>query len=302
MASKASPAQRVNRAIAFLVVVFFVLSGLAAGKQITTEASSPSTTIAEVVPPPADLTGQRPAETSLSWFNHGFGTEQIDFDMTSLSCRSVAESITPDVCAVARTQYGEFMLVGTEGFWDQSEFDADGTTWIPLNFAVFVMRDDLEGPRAISILDGVTEKAFTDLGAVIDLYVAQVNGDDVLVLHKRQTDKAKDPYSFRESVQILAMSPSGAPTLVATYEGNQLRVASSGASIELSSLRYRASNTTPNPQWFTRISVFPNKQDAFSYGWNEIVTSQNQEVPNGQGMKREAQYLFPSTRPATSDL
>jgi hypothetical protein len=261
--------------------------------QFSGEASDPSTSDAPAVTPPTNNTGSRPAEVGYSWFDHGFASEQIDFDMPALSCTSVADTITPDLCAVAKATSGAFMLVGTEGFWDPEELDADGASWVPLDLTVFVMRTDAEGPRAISVLDGSTEKAYTDIGVSMDLYTAKIDGDDVLVLHKRLTDSSDDPFSFRESAQILAMSPTGAPTLVTTYEGYQLRVAASGSTIEISSLRYRTSNTSPNPQWFTRVSVKPSTRDIALYSWDEIVTSNDAEVPSGQGMKLQTTYDFP---------
>jgi hypothetical protein len=293
MAKSTSSAKRTNRILAAAVVVVLLGATVAASVQFTSEASAPSTSDVPLVTAPTNNTGNRPAEIGYSWFDHGFASEQIDFDMPALSCASVANTITPDLCAVARAKSGAFMLVGTEGFWDPAEIDTDGTAWVPLDLTVFVMRTDMEGPRAISVLDGSTEKAYTDVGVSVDLYTANIAGDDVLVLHKRLTNSTDDPFSFRESVQILAMSPTGAPTLVATYEGYRLRVAASESTVEMSSLRYRTSNTSPNPQWFTRVSVKPSLRDIALYSWEETVTSNAAEVPLGQGMELKATYDFP---------
>ena len=293
MAKSTSSAKRTNRILAAAVVVVLLGATVAASVQFTSEASAPSTSDAPLVTAPTNNTGSRPAEVGYSWFDHGFASEQIDFDMPALSCTSVANTITPDLCAVARAKSGAFMLVGTEGFWDPAEIDTDGTAWVPLDLTVFVMRTDMEGSRAISVLDGSTEKAYTDVGVSVDLYTANIAGDDVLVLHKRLTNSTDDLFSFRESVQILAMSPTGAPTLVATYEGYQLRVAASESTIEMSSLRYRTSNTSPNPQWFTRVSVKPSLRDIALYSWEETVTSNAAEVPSGQRMELKATYDFP---------
>jgi hypothetical protein len=302
MAKSISSAKRTNRILAAAVVVVLLGAAVAGSVQFTSETTAPSTSDAPVVTPPAKNAGSRPAEISYSWFDHGFASEQIDYDMSALSCASVADTITPDLCAVARATSGAFMLVGTEGFWDPEELDADGATWVPLDLTVFVMRTDMEGPRAISVLDGSTEKAYTDVGVSMDLYIVNINGDDVLVLHKRLTNSSDDPFSFRESVQILAMSPTGAPTLVATYEGHQLHIAASGSTIEMSSLRYRTSITTPNPQWFTRVSVKPSMRDMALYSWDETVTSNDVEVPLGQGMELQATYDFPIATPMASSF
>ncbi len=302
MAKNSSAARRTNRALVAVVLLVGLVSGGAAFSQATRDDVAPDPDEDVIVAPPANTNGQRPAEIGLSWFNHGFGTEQIDFDMTSLSCRSLAESITPDLCAVAKTQYGEFMVAGTEGFWDTSEFDVDGTTWIPLDMTVFVMRNDLEGARAISVLDGSTEKAFTDLSVSVDLYTARIASNDVVVIHQYLDDEPQDAFAFKDSVQVISMSSTGAPSVVATYEGHQLRVASSGSSLELSSLRYRSSISTPNPQWFARISVLPGNASGVPYLWNELVTSSAQQIPNGEGMNLAGSYSFPSRGLDTSDV
>jgi len=293
MAKSTSAAKRTNRLLAAATVVVLLGAAVAATVQFTSEATAPPTSEAPAVTPPAHNAGSRPAEIGYSWFDHGFASEQFDYDMSALSCASVADTITPDLCAVARGKSGAFMLVGTEGFWDPEEIDADGVAWIPLDLTVFVMRTDAEGSRAISVLDGSTEKAYTDVAVSMDLYTTNVAGDDVVVLHKRLTNSTDDAFSFRESVQILAMSLTGAPTLVATYEGHQLQVASSGSTIEMTSLRYRTSDTTPNPQWFTRVSVKPSVREGGLYAWEETVTSNAAEVPLGQGMELEATYDFP---------
>jgi hypothetical protein len=302
MAKSTSSAKRTNRVLAAAIAVVLLGAAIAASVQFSGETSAPSTSDAPAVTPPANSTGSRPAEIGYSWFDHGFASEQIDFDMPSLSCTSVADTITPDVCAVARTKNGSFMLVGTEGFWDPEELDVDGIARIPFDLTVFVMRNDVEGARAISVLDGTTDKAYTDVGVSVDLYTASIDGDDVLVLHKRLTNSSDDPFSFRESVQIFSMSPTGAPTLVATYEGHQLRVAASGSTIEMSSLSYRTSNTSPNPQWFTRVSVKSSTRDVALYSWEEIVTSNDAEVPSGQGMKLQATYNFPVASQVTPNF
>lgn len=302
MAKAASSARRTNRTIGALFLVVCLVSGGAAIYQSTREETVLDQVEGLTVAPPTSTEGQRPAEIGLSWFDHGFATEQIDFDMPSLSCRSLSESITPDVCAVAKTTYGSFMVAGTEGFWDVSEIDDNGTTWIPFDFTVLVMRNDLEGARAISVLEGSTAKAYTNLVVSVDLYSARIASNDVIVVHQYLSDEQQDAFDFTDSVQVISMSASGAPSIVATYEGHQLRVASSGSSLELSSLRYRSSISTPNPQWFSRVSLLPGDTFGVSYLWNELVTSGPEKVPNGHGMKRVGSYTFPTRGLINSDV
>jgi hypothetical protein len=61
----------------------------------------------------------------------------------------------------------------------------------------------------------------------------------------------------------------------------------------MTSLRYRTSDTTPNPQWFTRVSVKPSVREGGLYAWDETVTSNAAEVPLGQGMELKSTYNFP---------
>lgn len=287
-------AKRTNWILAALVLVVVTITGVAAGLQLL-DADEPTAEqdSAPLVTPPEDHNGRRPAETSFSWFDHGFAVEQFDVEMTSLSCTAMAESITPDLCGVARSTHGAFLLLGTEGFWDPAEIDPDGVAWIPLDLTVFVMREDISGPLAISVMDGFTNKAYTDVAVTIDLYGATIKDDQVLVLHKRLTNNDADPFDYRESIQVLAMSPTGAPTVVATYEGHRLQVAATTESIELSSLRYRTSSTIPSERFFTRISLLPPDEDDGFFAWDEIVTTSTSPVPQSQAMTPLSSYAFP---------
>ena len=222
--------------------------------------------------------------------------------MPALSCKELAATLTPDLCTVARTSNGPFMLVGTEGFWDVTEADANGTTWVPFDLTAYVLRSDMEGTRAVSVLDGFTSVAVPNSSIALDLYVANVNGDDVIVLHRHLAEPNDDAFSFGESLQIIAMSPTGAPTIVATYEGFRMSVASTGTSIELSSLRYRTAETNPAQPFFTRISVLPEARYSSTSRWNETVTSSKAEVPNGQSMTLKGRYLFPASSAETADF
>jgi hypothetical protein len=235
--------------------------------------------------------GARPAETSLSWFDHSFDAEQFDYEMPSLSCASIEKVITPDLCSVANTSHGSFMLVGSEGYWDPQEEDSNGIVWAPLNLTVFTQRSDHDTPRAISVLDGIIEKQYTANKAQVDAYVATIAGEEMLVLHKRLSKTDSDPYSFIEEVQVIAMSKSGAPLVVATYAGSGLRVAATTNHIEISTLRYLTSAQSSDDQWFTRIVLSPNDSDGAQL--IETVTSGPSPVKQGAGMKLIDTYVFP---------
>ena len=243
---------------------------------------------------PDGATGARPAETAYSWFDHSFNAEQFDYEMPELSCASVAKVITLDLCSVADTSYGSFMLVGSEGYWDPQEKDSDGLVWVPLNLTVFTQRSDHDTPRAISVLDGIIDKQYTANKAQVDVYVASVGGQQMLVLHKRLSKASADPYSFTEEVQVIAMSKTGAPTVVATYAGSAVRVAASDTHIEVSTLRYLTSAQSSEDKWYTRIVLTPN--DSNGINMDETVTSGPSPVRQGAGLDLLDSYVFPVGR------
>jgi hypothetical protein len=225
--------------------------------------------------------------------------EQTDYPMKELSCELLGDVITPDVCAVAETSHGSFMLVGTEGYWDKFETDADGLAQIPFDLTVFTTRTDQKTPRAVSVMDGYFEKAYTKNKAQLDLYRAHIDGEDVLVLVKRLSDNAPDAYSFSDSVQVIAASSTGAPTVVATYEGSSLKVGSDGSKIVVSALRYKATQDSTESTWFSRITLTPSESDPAA--WTEHVTSGPVAVTQGQGMKLMGSHVFAVDRVGASD-
>lgn len=295
MADRA-PARAVNRATAGVVVVILgVTAAVAAwgdpGRHSHTGSSSTS------VPdkPAVDAPGTRPAETSYSWFDHGGGTEQFDYAMSALRCTNMDENLTVDICAVANSSVGSFMLVGTESFWDPDEVDSDGLSWVPFNMTLFTMRRNAGVSRAVSVMDGYTEKAYTSVAAKIDLYVAEVDGEDVLVLVKRRANAADDAYSYRESVQIIAASPTGAPTVVGTYEGAAIDVVSTGSSLVVSSLRYGPPTLDrDNGGWYSLVTLTPSADDMSQ--WTENITSGPARPSGTATVARVGTYKFPVGR------
>lgn len=291
-----SPARRTNLFVVagLAVITAVVASAIIFGNPATAPDSGPSTSASTTVAPePSVGTLERPANTSTSWFDHSFGSEQFDYEMDDLSCEALTKIITPDLCGVARSAKGDLMLTGSESFWDPSDTESDGVAYIPFQMSVFVLRDDELGARASSMLDGFSEKAYSANRAQLDLYKATVNGDEVLVLHKRLTDDKADAYSFWESVQIIAASDTGAPTVVAAYQGARLRVAADGDSITLSSLRYKASATGEEETWHTLLTLAPSSDDAST--WIETPSSGAESVVQGRGMTLLDSHRFPST-------
>jgi hypothetical protein len=296
MAKGSSPAKRTNTGLALLLITALLGAGATAlFGDSTSTVSSVSTLPAEI---PSDVvnpaSGVRPAETSSSWFDHDFGTEQFDYEMEALSCPSVAKVITTDLCGVAQNSHGDFMVVGSEDYWDKQDEESDGGVWVPLNLTVFTHQKNNGVARAVSVLDGTVRKHYTANQAHIDLYVATIDGQQMLVFHKRLTKKNADPYSISEEVQVIAMPKDSAPTVVATYTGSQLRVAASANHIEISSLRYLTSTQSSENQWFTRIVLTPNYADGVRM--DETVTSGPRQVKQGAGMELIDTYSFPVGR------
>lgn len=295
MAKASSSAKRTNRAV--LAIAFVLIAGAAAVAVWGDNSSTPATETTTTPAPLNDPTtgpGTRPAEVSYSWFDHGMSVEQTDYPMDELSCETLTETITPDVCAVAETSHGSFMLSGVEGYWDPSEVDADGLAQIPFDMTLFTMRTDQSIPRAVSVMDGYLQKAYTKNKAQVDLYRARINGDDVLVVVKRLSDGAPDAYAFADAVQVIAASSTGAPTVVATYEGSSIKVAADKEKIVVSSLRYRSTGDNEEAQWFTRLTLTPSSDDPAL--WLETVTSGPDPVTAGQGMTRMGTHSFAATR------
>lgn len=288
------PSRTTNRSIFLLVIAVALVAASAAvfGNRPSPTHDASATTTSTIAPDESQAALSRPAETSFSWFDHSFGVEQYDYVMKDLSCEAVADIITVDLCGVAETPNGDFMLVGAESYWDPRETEADGFAYIPFEMSVHVMQD---GPRrAVGILDGYEEKAHTANIARIDLYSARINDAEVLVLHKHLADPDADAYSFWDSLQVIAMSPTGAPTVVASYEGARLKVARDGDALVLSSLRYKSSASGDTSPWYTNIRLAPSARTDGT--WDESPTSSGSQVTNGAGMVEVDSHTFPSTK------
>ena len=291
-----STATRTNRALGALAAALLIGAGVTASTvsrpgHATTDTTVPSGTL----PPVGSDYGVRPAETSYSWFDHGFGTEQFDYKMDELSCDAVSKVITTDLCGVVGEGRDAFMIVGAEGYWDPQEKDSDGAVWVPLNLTAFTLRTDHGTSRAVSVLDGYVEKEYTANKAQVDLWSTTVGGRPLFVLHKHLSAANADPYLLMDSVQIVALSPTGAPTVVATYEGPAMRVAAANDRIEISSLRYLASGGQQENTWHTRIVLKP-RDGSGAFGFDEIVTSGPGTVKDGSGLTKQDTYVYPVGR------
>jgi len=271
--AKSSQARRQNRLIGLVAVLLLILAGLSAVRE-SSSGSSPSGTSTPGGTDHSNPTGSlaRPADTSLSWFNHSLSVEQFDYDMSSLSCTAMAKYITVDLCAVVKSEHGDFMVVGTEGWWDPQETNSAGIVKVPLDLTVYVLTSENGQKRAMSVMDGTVSVDYDGDATVMSAYVVKTEQGEVLALHKHPQSQASGSYDFWDELQVVAASSTGAPTLVAAYEGSNIHLVGDGSGIVFSSDRYASpTGSSSEPKWSTLTSLFPAGSE--SYSWNESMRS-----------------------------
>jgi hypothetical protein len=209
----------------------------------------------------------RPAEVSRSNFSAGWGIEQYDFQMNALSCSELNTHITTDLCAVAKTKHGDFMFSATESYWDETDSE---TT---LEMSVFGFQDNNGWKRATGLLDAQMVRDLDGVQAKIDLYRTEVNGDEVLIAHRHPVDDTVNGFDVSDQVFIIAASPTGAPTVVAWYNGPDISFEVDGKNITLLYKRYGIATESGTLQqgWNTQVRLFPSAR--VPYGWDEQITT-----------------------------
>ena len=262
MAKGASSAKRTNRVIALFVALSFIGTGLVAG--FLKEPSAPVET-ASTTPARPDVTGTgiRPAEGADLHFESNMGTEQFDFKMDSLNCAAINKELSLDFCAVAHTSTGDFMLTGIEPF--------DYSYSIELEISLFTLHKDAGVTRAVTMRNGSTIAYAGEERMRLDVYRTLINGDEVLLVHRRPVDSSVDGFDNLDKVMIIAASPTGAPTQVASYSGPHMEFESDGKNIYLYWKRYGPKGTGGDEGWITVAKLFPSDREV--YGWNEQMTS-----------------------------
>ena len=281
MAKKSSEAKRTNRVLGVLVVLLLIGTG-AVALLVEPSMSSDAT-----VPSGSDATtlGVRPAETARSNFSAGWGFEQFDSQMDALSCSLLNRHMTTDLCAVAKTKHGDFMFSAIESYWDETESD------VTLEMSLFGFQDNHGRKRAASLLDGQMVRGLDAVQVEIDLYRTVVNDDEVLIAHRHPVDETVNGYDVSDQVFIIAASPTGAPTVVAWYNGPEMSFEADGKNITLLYERY---TSWPLPQaWNTQVRLFPSARVPF--GWDEQITSgpELREVVNAVPVVLVDSYTFP---------
>ena len=263
MAKKSSGAKRTNRVLGVLVVLLLIGAG-AVALFIEPSSSSDATVVSGH---DASTLGVRPAETSRSNFSAGWGIEQYDFQMNALSCSELNTHITTDLCAVAKTKHGDFMFSATESYWDETDNEAT------LEMSLFGFQDNNGWKRASGLLDAQMVRDLDGVQVEIDLYRTEVNGDEVLIAHRHPVNDTINGFDVSDQVFIIAASPTGAPTVVAWYNGPEISFEADGKNITLLYKRYGVATESGQLQqgWNTQVRLFPSGRVPF--GWDEQITT-----------------------------
>ena len=292
-----SGARRTNRLIGAAAALFLLSGALAWG--FGDRSSSPSlshdTTQGQgsgSTPVPAV---SRLADVSLSWFDHANSVEQYDYEMPELSCMSMASYITTDLCAVVRSRNGDFMLVGTEGYWDPQETDSRGNVRIPLDLSVYVLTSSNGPTRAMSVLDGSFHVYYDDPTTQLAAHTVTTPDGEALVLHLKPSNQADGKYGFWDMLQVLAMSPGHAPQVVAAYEGSNIHPVDTGNGIAFTADRYASpTGNGKDPVWSSIIRLTPSQDPTFR--WDESIASGEKLPPGPTDAPRLVDtYVFPNS-------
>jgi hypothetical protein len=285
MAKKASEAKRTNRVLGVLVVLLLIGAGAVA--LFVEPSTSPDATV--VSGNDSTTLNVRPAEVSRSNFSAGWGIEQYDFQMNALSCSELNTHITTDLCAVAKTKHGDFMFSATESYWDETDSE---TT---LEMSLFGFQDNNGWKRATGLLDAQMVQDLDGVQVKIDLYRTEVNGDEVLIAHRHPVDDKVNGYDVSDQVFIIAASPTGAPTVVAWYNGPDISFEVDGKNITLLYKRYGVATESGTLQqgWNTQVRLFPSAR--VPYGWDEQITTgpELREVMDAMPVILVDSYTFP---------
>jgi hypothetical protein len=285
MAKQASEAKRTNRVLGVLVVLLLIGAG-AVALLVEPSTSSDATVVSGN---DGTTLGVRPAEVSRSNFSAGWGIEQYDFQMNALSCSELNTHITTDLCAVAKTEHGDFMFSATESYWDETDSE---TT---LEMSLFGYQDNNGWKRATGLLDAQMVRDLDGVQVKIDLYRTEVNGDEVLIAHRHPVDDTVNGYDVSDQVFIIAASPTGAPTVVAWYNGPDISFEVDGKNITLLYKRYGVATESGTLQqgWNTQVRLFPSAR--VPYGWDEQITTgpELREVVDAVPVILVDSYTFP---------
>ena len=122
-----------------------------------------------------------------------------------------------------------------------------------------------------------------------------VEDDEVLIAHRYPVDETINGCDVSDQVFIIAASPTGAPTVVAWYNGPEMSFEADGKNITLLYKRYGVATESGQLQqgWNTQVRLFPSAR--VSYGWDEQITigPALRDVVNAVPVDLVDSYTFP---------
>ena len=275
-------ASRTNRVLALLAILVLVITASVAvfGESLSDKAAD------NIQPASTVTSGVRPAETGRNIFSADKGVEQYDFAMPRLSCVDINDEVTPDICGVATTSKGDFMVTGYEYYWDTNSKEVE------LGLTISVHRSDNKLPRAVGLLEGTMIRILRDAQVQLNLYTTTINGDEVMIAHRRPVDSALAGFSQPDQLFIIAMSPTGAPTVAAWYRGPNIRFESDGKNIFLFYKRYGVTGAGDDSGWDTEVRLSPSNRQVYS--WDEQITTSltSSHDPNDESRTNNLQQII----------
>jgi hypothetical protein len=283
-----SPARRTNTVLAVIAAAVLVIGivvaifGTPTSAPSVDDVSNPTspTSSSQDSSPNLPSLRSRNADTSASWFTHTFASEQFDFPMDQLDCEEMRRFLSLELCVVATTSRGDFMVTATEGFWD-AQSTSRNPIEIELNFMVYVHTSDNGPARAMSILDGSVNAPYETSPSTVKASTFSIAQNDVVVLEwSSGNEGSRRSNRAWSSVQVLAMNNSGLPEIVATYAGTNISLGATASSLVLTSDRFGPPSRSAEAEpWLTVLTLSPPSFSTSSSTstaiWREGITTQS---------------------------
>jgi hypothetical protein len=211
--------------------------------------------------------------------------------MKDMTCPAMRPFLTLDLCAVGSSEHGAFMVTAAEGYWD----DQDRYPEVPLDFTVYVHTKRNGPARVMSVVSGsFTVPYYGGYTDTISIHSLRLAHQDVVALF--YSAKASDENESDDSLQLIAMSATGSPEVIAVYEGKNLTFGSMNNSIVVATSR----NGVTSAGWATVTTLSQSQQG----DWQESITSQRRDSLALNGAVEPVaidKYTFPSPDTATGN-
>lgn len=281
--TRSSTARRTNLVLVAAVATVVAVAAVAAlaGGGSTPDAP-PATTTTLVVSGPATVEG--------SWFRPVAEDVAVDYPVDSLTCPNMALQVTLDLCAVAGG--GSFMVVGQEGFWSPDEPDPDGVVRVPLDLTVYVAADTDDGTVARPVLAAVVSLPYGADYNELSLHRPadrELDGTIVLVWSARTTLQAP----ALDGAQVLSLV-DGAPTVVATEIGTEIRVGSADSAVLL--VAPYLGSETGDPVVAPTLSVVTLRPSGDRWSRAVVTVAAGTAIDGFAGSEQVNSYGFPRDR------